>query len=475
MIQAKIGDVSVGEYVIVGNHAARKVTKVPDALDDSTSSDMHLAVPATAADTSKLPMASLGGSDDFTDGQDVDVYASATMKSTKADATATPTTSVGSLTFIVRPSAETTGGSAVTLGSTTAHNLNLDTGDTAGEIIVGGTLTQAQVESDTIYTVTFKAYTDNADLTADPAPTPLATQMIEITAYAPAAVTLDRHFAENVEAAQEVWAIDDAAFIKSWKDNGNHHLYAMAIELDDTDTDRPVVTRGNDSRYRGNEYVVSSGIGDDAPEDASRGDAAHRLSGTEAGRQGSDDALIVRINSDLDADPVVPWAITTTGTDHVIDDVDDEDVDFNGTVGDGGNVDSKTYLTAWFETRNDTGATVNIRSQAYQSKTTVVMQETEDVSGRFALRISTVPYGTATPVGDAKRTEYNETMAAGETTPMLPVNTRDVVTLASSDSSDTLRIETTVPSFTGLSPGTTLPALKIARPSPLRSQTATLV
>ena len=88
---------------------------------------------------------------------------------------------------------------------------------------------------------------------------------------------------------------------------------------------------------------------------------------------------------------------------------------------------------------------VKVRSEAYRTPTALELPETSDGSGEFALRIKTVPYGAASG-------EYTSPFFDSTGTFSLPVDTRDLVWLASDDSSARLYIETMPPRFTGLYP-----------------------
>ena len=98
----------------------------------------------------------------------------------------------------------------------------------------------------------------------------------------------------------------------------------------------------------------------------------------------------------------------------------------------------------WAEERNETGSVVTVRSQVRPGPMPVVLTESTPLSGTFVLEIATVA-----PV-DA---HGNRVMAdKGASPPTLPVNPRDVVTLAAADTSGTLQLESTPPVFSGLSP-----------------------
>ena len=109
----------------------------------------------------------------------------------------------------------------------------------------------------------------------------------------------------------------------------------------------------------------------------------------------------------------------------------------------------KVYLAAWFEVRNDTGAAVSIRSQAYQTDTTLVLRETLPGSGKFALKIKTVKHGA----DNADQTQLSKPAINNEDgIPKFPVNPRDVVTVSTADSIATISVESSAPTFSSFLP-----------------------
>ena len=99
-------------------------------------------------------------------------------------------------------------------------------------------------------------------------------------------------------------------------------------------------------------------------------------------------------------------------------------------------------VVAWFIEKND--IPVRVRSQAHPANTTLVMQETGADTGKFSLKITAAKFGTGT--GEINMPVKTTTL------PQMPVNPRDVLTLAGAGSTGTLSIETTAPSFTSLLP-----------------------
>ena len=101
-------------------------------------------------------------------------------------------------------------------------------------------------------------------------------------------------------------------------------------------------------------------------------------------------------------------------------------------------------MVYWAEERNETGSVVTVRSQAHQDPVTAVLTETTPTSGEFVLEIMTVMPQDAD--GEDVMPDFSASV------PTLPVNPRDVVTLAGDDSTGTITVETTNPVFSGFAP-----------------------
>ena len=461
-IMVDAGEAAANEFIVVGDDTARKVSSVKayeHPGNTNTAWTLRNDTEVKAADAAKLPTFELTGLETGAGGA-IAVAIAITADPTGVDLP-------GQLDFTAK--------STRTSGDTDLNNANLENADSLnpaqhnGTVTIGATVTttgsgndadDALSESDLAaatgtYTVKFTLTTgssDDNDLIT-------RTHTLTINIVDPLdEVTLDRPFAvdslEAGEKAYEVNLTDTEKTAANWSSNYSH--YAMAIRLHSSEDTANVNLSNGDLRYRDKEghIIAASNIADTPSGSANAtkrvGETEHRITGNESGRVNTNDVLVVTFNYDADASPAqTPTSIkasnlTGDAQSVALDTVRDEDVTWTTPNLNTTTTDYYVYLAAWFEEKNDTGATVSIRSQAYQKKTTVVMQETEDESGRFALRIDAQPYGTAT-------NEYAMTDTEPDV-PILPVNERDVITLASSDSSATLRIETTSPSFTGLSP-----------------------
>ena len=266
-------------------------------------------------------------------------------------------------------------------------------------------------------------------------------------------VTLDKPFYENASgqivhkikpSVIEAASGDGAALEVDW--HNNYGLYAKAVELEDAQASlhngvtRYSVDNEVDRYFADSDIATTSGGANDA-------DAAsieRRLTGRGTRRINHSDALIVRVD-----DSGIPFTETT----YTIQDVRDARVEFTATgpdsggpLGLGDNPDHQNhlvYLAAWFVERNDTGAAIKIRSQAYPTDTTLALRETEPDSGKFALKIQAVKYGAQHP---------KPVVNPADGVPKLPVRARDMVTVSTVESTGTLAVETSAPSFTGLSP-----------------------
>ena len=291
-------------------------------------------------------------------------------------------------------------------------------------------------------------------------------------------VALDRPFYKS-GSMQSVHKINPEVIAASgvdWPDD--YGLYASAVELSEYELLLAgiVAYRGGLTIYRGNNYVVDSDIANTygaAPDDDDGRRLARRLTGREGSsspnRTDSEDALIVRV-AQTETGGMITGADYYTGSPtitYAVEHVRNERVEFRvnplhdnpsqnplNIVGryqtglDKFTID-KVYLAAWFEERNDTGAAVAVRSQAYQTDTTLVLRETLPDSGKFALKVGAVGYGT----DSADQTQFSMPVTDAEDgVPKLPVNPRDVVAMSTADSIATISVESSAPTFTGFSP-----------------------
>ena len=153
-------------------------------------------------------------------------------------------------------------------------------------------------------------------------------------------------------------------------------------------------TSGGVARIRGR-YLNTSEVNE-----SNYGDALHRLTGNQgSGRVREDDGLIVEIKRESNSLDQITGKYLVSAM-HDINDINDEDVIFSSAADETGSF--LYYLTAWFTERSDVA--VEVHSQAYRTPTTLVMRETYDGSGEFALKIKAVPFGTGDgPIRQARR------------------------------------------------------------------------
>ena len=284
-------------------------------------------------------------------------------------------------------------------------------------------------------------------------------------------VTLDRPFYKS-RSSQGVHRIKQdvvTAPVVDWQND--YGFYANAIEL----TNTGVAYRNGLTIYAGANDVVDSDIAntyDGAPDDDGRR-PAQRLTGREGSgstnRTNGEDALIVRVTETRGAGRLRPdEASYYTGTvTDTVDHVRNERIEFRvsgatpdnplNVVGEPYRIgpppqlfaQDKVYIAAWFEERNDTGSAVSVRSQAYQTDTTLVLRETLPDSGKFALKIRAVRHGE----NNADQTQLSMPVTnADDGVPRLPVNPRDVVTMSTADSIGTISVESSGPTFASFSP-----------------------
>ncbi len=284
-------------------------------------------------------------------------------------------------------------------------------------------------------------------------------------------VKLDRPFYQSgsTQGVHKIKPEVAAAPGVDWPDD--YGLYASAVELSEYELllAGVVAYRGGLTIYRGDNYVVDSDIANTygtAPDNDDGRRLARRLTGREGSsspnRTDSEDALIVRV-AQTETGGMIAGADYYTGpVTYTVDDVRDERVELrvSGATSDnplnimgrfGSEPDltiDKVYLAAWFEERNDTGSTVSVRSQAYQTDTTLVLRETLPDSGKFALKINAVRHGA----DNADQTQLLRPVTNAKDEFLLPVNPHDVVALSTADSIATISVESSAPTFAGFSP-----------------------
>ena len=442
-------DLDVGEYVAVHEYPVRKVTAVvvktpvaavadPDADPPVTTSNTSRAATDTG-DTENNWYLMIGAGDGNTHtvtSTEVSGIADAVFGGFVVDDEPVTTT----VSYKTDSMDEFMDGSPsfLTVAEGTLDNA---TESVTVAITAGEGITTDDVMKDTVYTLKISvAGTDPTD------PTPAKTDTLHIHIYYPTKATLDKPFPMSTIADDDgVVATVGSVFVREttistdnmaavdWSDN--YDKYALAILL--TASNSP---GGTPNRFRlGDKLVANSNIADtDAPDDPSSATPEefqkNRLTGSTSGLINASDAMVINPTS---------GNLVTDGVAYISRQGDTIELT-TGTVG--------NYLVAWFEEANSTGGTVKVRSQAYSSNTTLVMMETGPDSGEFALKIEAVPFGDDMDMGKYDEPMVNAMDENGNPLPKLPVYPRDTVTLSSSGSSATLPVETSAPSFTGLSP-----------------------
>ena len=420
------------DYLMIGSYNVRKVTKVEDIpLPASTSSEWNIEVPRAAADP--VTATSLG--------LPAVTYAAISANEPVEIIIAVTGTDDEGLAVTALPAGlELRYGTETTALSGTATAVTANSDGELMSITAHAPAALAAVTADEEYTVTI---TTTSTLATATDRTTIPAKTVKINLIDPkSTITLDERFAKDdsgVDGADtdtdpdglSIYLLNDTVTgVRGWDDN--YGLYAMAVSgAAGTDAvPNPFVSAVTGSQVTTTYLVADSGIARGISTPVT---TEERLgSGTRNRRINQDDAIAVTDNGD------------GTVTNVTVSDIDG---------GDEIEVGTSSFILAWFIEPNQ--VEVSVRTQAYQTRTSVVLQETTDDSGEFALRIATVPFSDVDPQPDGT---YNMPMVGakmGDTTnplPMFPVNERDVVTLSGSDSSATLIIETTVPNFTGLSP-----------------------
>ena len=250
-------------------------------------------------------------------------------------------------------------------------------------------------------------------------------------------VTVDAAFATDdpIMAADDpisVYKINDPDIIGSddWGDEYASYAPAILMESPSFSNNRynvePKVLRNSNIAIG----VLDSGD-DDFTTVADSLNAEARLGGTGGGGITENDVLVITVTDD---------AITGRET---VDDASPYRVEFNNADANG------SYLLGWFDEKNY--AQVTVRSQAWQDRETLVLHETDSTSGEFALKIETVEPQETVENDDGGMDTVDVEPTFG-VIPTLPVNPTDRVTVSGADSSGSIRVETTVPVFSGLGP-----------------------
>ena len=242
-------------------------------------------------------------------------------------------------------------------------------------------------------------------------------------------ITVDKAFASGMSNAMIYRINDSVTDLDPWDDN--YASYAMA-EMIGTGQATYRAT-GSVSRYNAQHAIVDSDVGKNlgtTPLD--------RISGSPTGTVNTADVLVVKVSSTNNAATAIDVADVSG------DRIEMEDVSGASSADPLGLGGDSAYLVYWADERNETGSVVTVRSQAHQDPVTAVLTETTPTSGEFVLEIMTVMPQDAD--GNDVMPDFSASV------PTLPVNPRDVVTLAGDDSTGTITVETTSPVFSGFAP-----------------------
>ena len=197
--------------------------------------------------------------------------------------------------------------------------------------------------------------------------------------YYPTKITVDKPFASSNDTSMTPLAIHEVKsalttgtgddVISGWSSNYAQH--AMAITLNDNTTRPPGNVRdGGASLVRfdvEDGLVVGSNVGA-SDKGRHKGTSTTRI-------RGNDDAIVKQVPNDGSAmsnvtlDSITEDRIVFSGNDSAANLLDDN---------------SAFYLVAWFNEANDTGDTVTVHSEAYTTRTNVVLTET-DFDSRLVL------------------------------------------------------------------------------------------
>ena len=240
-----------------------------------------------------------------------------------------------------------------------------------------------------------------------------------------AEVTVDRPFSEDVMpgVGMEVRVLNSDVLDEDddWADN--YHMYAVAKEV----TARDDLGSG----------IADSGVAISVP-DTDVVTVADRMSTSTDRRITKSDVLVVETTGNRAA-----------GTQA-------SDADSRGVLGN----PVTGWVVYWSVEPNEVEATVRTRAQS--DRQTLMLRETGNDTGEFAIKIEAVDPTTVTTeaVEDDPDTDENESEAAitlgdvNDDEPLtLLVNPDDVITVRASDDTASLKVETTSPVFSGLEPG----------------------
>ena len=244
-------------------------------------------------------------------------------------------------------------------------------------------------------------------------------------------ITVDKAFGSGMSNAMIYRINDSVTNLDPWDDNYSSYAMAEMIGSDQaTYRERTEV-----SRYTAQHTIVDSDVAKSVS--GTSVSPADRITGSGTGAVNTSDVLVLKV-SGTSAMPIDVATISGDG-------IEMEDVvgaTSANPLGLGAN--ETAYLVYWAEERNETGSVVTVRSQAHQDPVTAVLTETTPTSGEFVLEIMTVM--PQDDNGDDVMPDFSASV------PTLPVNPRDVVTLAGDDSTGTITVETTSPVFSGFAP-----------------------
>lgn len=443
-IRVRTGELAISDYVMIGDYTVRRVTEIADSTAPTSSAVTGDDVPTGAADDPvvwalTVPLTEAHFNDDPTNDADND--------GTTTNDTGDPFFTLGTVDFThragwllnIKSDGNLPAGLTLASNDATPQTLASDANNTALTSEAGYVAATTVVPEDTGDTVMISAAVDAA-LTAVTSPqeitltltyfddstgtttgtleegeaTDVKTLVVHLLMPDTVLVTLDRPFAEdgddtNNEDQPIYKLLDTVTDYSGWADSFSHYAMGKAVGGDDTAS--PVTLL-----YP----IADSGLS------RTTGEYAELKSGSRSGRVRTEDVRIVSVTpADATADP--PPTVS---------DVTNEDTVAFANLSDAGDIDG--YLLYWSVEPNEISATVS--SQGYADGTTVALRETQHNSGFFALRMM------ADMAGDDVEPDTSVTV------PSFPVNPRDVVTVESSGTSGSLVIETSAPSFTGLSP-----------------------
>ena len=242
-------------------------------------------------------------------------------------------------------------------------------------------------------------------------------------------ITVDKAFASGMSSASIYRINDSVTDLVPWDDN--YASYAMAEMIGSGQATYRAT--GSVSRYNAQHAIVDSDVGKN-----SGTTPLARISGSPTGTVNTADVLVVKVSSTNNAATAIDVADVSG------DRIEMEDVSGASSADPLGLGGDSAYLVYWADERNETGSVVTVRSQAHQDPVTAVLTETTPTSGEFVLEIMTVMPQDAD--GEDVMPDFSASV------PTLPVNPRDVVTLAGDDSTGTITVETTNPVFSGFAP-----------------------